>query len=384
MAETADVQTQPFYLKKAKLKGYKSIKDAEIEFHDGLNIIIGKNASGKSNLLEILYTGFIQSIDFFVRRANIHLNFHGLKPDLVIIEKNWKEEYYKINNSFSRHNNLIHYVNSVIIKYEIPDECPIMKDWFTFNIDKKGIATPASTKNKNIDYGFAKQIIWYSLGIFEKAKEKANDDKEQDFNYCLEQGFNNILEEYLKILNNLLISIDTIDQVRLRNYRFYPLNKNGFYTFEGLVLEYLIDDEWQPYENLSDGSKRLFYLISQMAFGFQEHIVLRGFDGADKTSRQIILIEEPELGIHPHELHKLMTFIKEQSEEKQIILSTHSPMVLDVLGKDDLHRIIIASNDDSKKGSQFRHLTEEEMDKARLYMDGDYLSDYWKYSDLEG
>jgi len=46
------VQTQPFYLKKAKLKGYKSIKDAEVEFHDGLNIIIGKNASGKSNLLE--------------------------------------------------------------------------------------------------------------------------------------------------------------------------------------------------------------------------------------------------------------------------------------------------------------------------------------------
>lgn len=36
MTETANVKTQPFYLKKAKLKGYKSIKDVEIEFYDGL------------------------------------------------------------------------------------------------------------------------------------------------------------------------------------------------------------------------------------------------------------------------------------------------------------------------------------------------------------
>jgi len=380
MAEVADVKTQPFYLKKAKLKGYKSIKDAEIEFHDGLNIIIGKNASGKSNLLEILYAGFIQRNDLIIRNSDIHLNFYGLKPDLITIEKSRTEKNYKFNNSPTVYNDLIHYVNSVFIKTEIPIECPVMKDWFTFNIDVEGRAVPASIKNKNIDYGIAKHVLWWSKVVLSKAKE----NNEQNLDHNLELHFKGFLEEhFLKTLNELLVSVDTIKEVKFRNYTFYPLNKNGLYTFDGLVLEYLIDDEWQPYENLSDGSKRLFYLISQMAFGFQERVLLQEEDERDKTGRQIILIEEPELGIHPHELHKLMTFIKEQSRDKQIILSTHSPMVLDVLGKDDLHRIIIASNDDPKKGSQFRHLTEEEKDKAKLYMKDYFLSDYWKHSDLE-
>jgi len=102
----------------------------------------------------------------------------------------------------------------------------------------------------------------------------------------------------------------------------------------------------------------------------------------DNNELPIILLEEPELGIHPHQLHQLMQFIKEQSREKQIILTTHSPQVLDVLEPDELDRVIICHYD-SKKGTQLRHLTEKEINKAKKYMKDDFLSDYWRFSNLE-
>jgi predicted ATP-dependent endonuclease of OLD family len=77
-----------------------------------------------------------------------------------------------------------------------------------------------------------------------------------------------------------------------------------------------------------------------------------------------------------------MTFLKEQSKEKQIILTTHSPQVLDILNKDELDRIIIADFD-PEKGSTFRHLDDKEIANAQNFMSDMYLSDYWRFSDLE-
>ena len=46
--------TNPLYITSLHLVGYKSIRNAEITFHEGLNIIIGKNGGGKTNLLDFL------------------------------------------------------------------------------------------------------------------------------------------------------------------------------------------------------------------------------------------------------------------------------------------------------------------------------------------
>jgi predicted ATPase len=97
----------------------------------------------------------------------------------------------------------------------------------------------------------------------------------------------------------------------------------------------------------------------------------------------IIFFEEPELGIHPHQLHLLMTLLKERAEKQQIIISTHSPQVLDVLGADDLHRIFITEID-PEKGTILRKMTRSEIAKAKAYLkDEGMLSDYWRFSDFQ-
>ena len=52
MSETKE--QQPAYISRVHLKGYKSIRDLEIDFKAGLNIIIGPNGSGKTNFLEFI------------------------------------------------------------------------------------------------------------------------------------------------------------------------------------------------------------------------------------------------------------------------------------------------------------------------------------------
>lgn len=131
-------------------------------------------------------------------------------------------------------------------------------------------------------------------------------------------------------------------------------------------MEFLIDGSWMQWSYLSDGTKRSFYLITKVAF----------------AKNELVLIKEPELGLHPFQLQKIMTFLKEQSATKQIILSTHSPQVLNILEPDELDQILIASI--SKGRTSFHRLDDAQKEKAKLYMtEVGELSDYWLHSDLE-
>ena len=42
------------YISKIRIKGFRSFKNHEVEFNDGVNVIIGHNNSGKTNLLKAL------------------------------------------------------------------------------------------------------------------------------------------------------------------------------------------------------------------------------------------------------------------------------------------------------------------------------------------
>jgi predicted ATPase len=145
---------------------------------------------------------------------------------------------------------------------------------------------------------------------------------------------------------------------------------------KGYLFNFEVNGNHLAFENLSDGTRRVFMIAVEVSQFERSYQISMDYNAG------LFLLEEPELGIHPHQLHKLMTFLKEQSEEKQIILTTHSPQVLDILNKDELDRIIIADFD-PEKGSTFRHLDPKEEKKARFIMKEEPLSSYWRYSDLE-
>jgi len=199
----------------------------------------------------------------------------------------------------------------------------------------------------------------------------------------IEKRIINDFKEVDKI-KNLLVRFSPIEDIRFnKNINIFLDEDAEGYTVNNLFIEFKIQGSWHPFENLSDGTKRLFYIISEIGFPGKLHFSGAGFGFNDSESKRIVLIEEPELGVHPHQLMLLMEFLKIESQKKQIIVTSHSPIILDILEEEELNRIIIAFSDNKKEGTKLRHLSKPEKAKAKLYLENDYLSDYWKYSDLE-
>ena len=74
------------YLKKLTLKNYRNIESAEVSFSRGVNLIYGKNAQGKTNLLEAVY--------IFARGRS----FRGT-PERELVRG--KESFFSIKNEYS-------------------------------------------------------------------------------------------------------------------------------------------------------------------------------------------------------------------------------------------------------------------------------------------
>jgi energy-coupling factor transporter ATP-binding protein EcfA2 len=192
------------------------------------------------------------------------------------------------------------------------------------------------------------------------------------------------VDRSLSVAAEKICHYTVIDEIRIADHaKVVPTSNDEKVKVVGVSLEFRIDDDWLQFEDLSDGLARLVYIILEMSIGghfdFNATAVARY---NDDDVDNLILLEEPELGIHPHQLHQLMLFIKEQSEQQQVILTTHSPQVLDILDPDELDRIHIAKYD-REKGTTLHRLNKKQVAKAKKYMEEDFLSDYWRFSDLE-
>ncbi len=392
-------QEESAYITSVHLKGYKSIRDVSVTLNKGLNILIGANGSGKTNFLEFLDAAY---------RSDYAQLLNGKRFEAEI-----EGEPYSVRLEGER--------------MSIGD-----KKTFAYRVDK--------TVNITIDKSFRKRIE--SIFLDEEKKVVKTSSKQDDFPFTIIQEstlllkFTNPLTEILnKTLSLILIPHELYDDPEAElptGYFFSPYLKSGFSSFlhrvflkdshidefdkvieivtkiidnqwfiieilqqnlnqfspikdikidwgltrrtiqheqnatiEGIDFQFFVNNEWINWTQLSDGTKRLFYLIGSVTYA---------------TENEIILIEEPELGVHPHQLALLMNFLKSESEDKQIIISTHSPQVLNCLKGEELDRIIVARHE-GKAGTKLYHLSEEEKGYASEFMEKEaFLSDYWMLS----
>jgi AAA15 family ATPase/GTPase len=391
-------------LKELYIENYKSLKNVTVQFKDGLNIIIGKNGSGKSNLLEfiddyvsirpVMFLDIVSRFSsdynyFFLYKSggkNVEVNFRveseyfvDDKPvrrrKIVTVSKRYLEnsepfqlDSYKLpdEDNWSSLNILINSLRdiigfeSILIKFNIPNNV---------NLLDRAASWKININNHNF-YSLERPIEYFNfINIFADYFEKQilggyNLSNELDSNKKIFlESFDNFVAN--RNITNALKAYSPIEKVRIsRNANTFIVENN--IIFDNITLEFYLNHAWVPWGYLSDGTKRLFYLISEVCS--QEY--------------GLVLIEEPELGVHPDQLFKLMQFIKEQSETKQIIVSTHSPIVLDALKANELDRIIIAKAETGH--SQFYKLSEKKIEKAKRYMtEVAELSYYWLHSDME-
>ncbi len=392
------------FLKSAQLSGYKSIVDVYVEFHKGLNIIIGKNAAGKTNFLKFLQKNIsleYSDLNNFVSE----LTFQNGKEITIRTEKlisvseslekpNFNSKFLStlridenlIQDGNERETSLVEKLINNNIVFDCTFLCHgVPKDYFVID---KPISFKAEFKKipdelfnifseRNNPYFLRTILIDIAVSLFNLPSLEDN---------VVRDSLNKVFKE-IEQLKEVLKLYSPISDIKFSEHFniFYNEDAKSF-TLNNLFMEFKIDDNWLPYSSLSDGTKRLFYIISEV---YNNPLTNRirpssndKYYSYSEISR-IVLIEEPELGIHPHQFQKLMKFLKEESEKKQIIITTHSPQSLDSLLDKEFNRIIIAYSESSKGGTKLRHLNQDEIIKANEYIKEDFLSDYWLYSDLE-
>ena len=403
-------------MQRAHIKDYRSIRDAKVEFKPGLNIIIGANGSGKTNFVRVaknaisgahanqlgsdnkfVFSGQ-HSVEIKIFREAKRDKYNDTITSLLDINK-WLttveidglqfkgEDFHKswVGVNYKRAvkgfgNKIVRPDSPILINHGVPLDYKLVSEPMNLSIEPNLSGMP-DIKNQFVRVvidGIFLSLLFLNkyeiVNLVEHADDKAVKhlvDKVINFNL-------------IRIKTNLT-KFSPINDVRLvDSARVYINTLQNEVIVQGLVLEFSIDGKWLPFNAMSSGTQRLFYIISEILSPISFYLIKDSKEGfLLKESTQTILLEEPELGIHPDQLYKLLLFLREQSEKHQIIITTHSPQVLDMLTSDELDRITICELDE-KKGTQFRKLTKKKIATAQKFMkDVGYLSDFWLYSSLE-
>lgn len=135
---------------------------------------------------------------------------------------------------------------------------------------------------------------------------------------------------------------------------------------EKISLEWKADGSDVPFiaAQLSDGTLRFICLATL----FLQPVELQP---------ETILIDEPELGLHPYAIQLLASMIKKAAKERQIIVSTQSVELLNEFQAED---VLVVEH--KHKSTTFKRVDEE---KLAVWLEDDYtLGDLWKHNLLGG
>ena len=420
-----DTPKPPLYLKQVQIRNYAPLLDVVANIQQGLNIIIGPNGTGKTRFLNLasqliipfivvdesadceLIIGYDKDINIHFQqfslddKTHFHHPLHSVASEVETelgIKLSYKNQEVigdsldeALWNAGIKETRL---PEPILAKHGTPLQQLLLVDLaatLTFKIPTGKIeSTPKSEGFIYSSRPVLVSSIFGTLGHSFARNRLQQRRSKLPFTLTIDEVRNEIertITSYLDFLNPYISSFSPISKLRLSNtYQVYNNASQQEIVVKGLVLEYLLGESWLPFSALSDGTKRILYLITQMV------MPIAAFDEQQQlptsfiliSAPRIIFLEEPELGIHPAQLTKVLNLIREVSKTSQIIMTTHAPQVLDMLGADELDRITICSLD-PEKGTQFRKLSEEQQEQARTYMrETGFLSDYWRYSYLEG
>jgi predicted ATPase len=114
--------------------------------------------------------------------------------------------------------------------------------------------------------------------------------------------------------------------------------------------------EFTPATRLSDGTLRWLALLAVLCH---------------PEPPPLVCIEEPELGLHPDIIHVLAELLREASERTQLIVTTHSDLLVSAFS-DTPEAVIVCEKDD--RGTQLQRLNADEL---KIWLEKYSLGELW-------
>lgn len=235
------------YIKKINLKNYRNYNNFEIEFSKNLNIIIGNNAQGKTNLLESIYVLAVTKSFLSINDKNL-INFNNkfakISGEITnILNKNYRLEIIlsdkgkvvKINEKeIKKLSNYISIINAIIFS---TDNIRMFKE--NPNSRRKYFNIQISQINKN----YLNCLGNYNILLKQRNEflKTLNINKESDLNY-------------LNILNDKYVDLS----IKICKYREEYINNINLYLSD--MFKYITDNDglFLIYQTGVEKDKKLF------------------------------------------------------------------------------------------------------------------------------
>lgn len=316
------------------IQGYRSIsfdRPVTLDFGD-INILLGANGAGKSNVISFFkILGYMMSgsLQRFIAQSGTNQKFlhYGSKktPTLCASVRIGGENSYNIYD-FSLTN-------------AVADRLIISSEEIRWN--NRSESQKECVKQLEGDYNesalirstdSAGKMIWKFLSrckVYQFNDSSATAPMRQaspvDSAQYLQAEANNLASFLYYLKNNYVEAylriVDYVQEVVPQFKDFYLEPERGYVSLKWIDTS--VNDYVLSADQFSDGSIRVIALAT---------LLLQ----PEETMPSVIIIDEPELGLHPYAIDQLTEMIKDASKHVQVIVATQSPSLINGFSLNDV------------------------------------------------
>lgn len=350
-----------------KIEGFKSIKEASIDLKM-VNVLIGSNGAGKSNFISI----FKMMQNLVKGNLQTYIAKNG-GPDAFLHFGSKITERLKIDVLFGNNGYKFSLIPSADNKMIFEDESFFWNIGGDFNLGRG--------HNESLwQKGCQNRIDNYIQPILKENKWRV---------YHFHDTSENAPVKRPSAINDNLYLADDARNLAAFLYRLKQKNEIDYNRivevirmampfFDDFVLRPNPLDETKIFLEWHERSSDIPFGIGQLSDGSIRFICLTTLLMQPKSMLpDTIIIDEPELGLHPYAISLLASMIKKIAGDIQVIISTQSIELVDKFSADD---IIVTEHDGNE--SVFKRL---DYDQLRDWLEDDYsIGDLWKMNMFGG
>jgi len=343
-------------LKNLHLKGYRGFLDSgEIQLHEKVNIFIGENGAGKTSLMEVLEKGLLLPqvlltsgmVDDFTREVfNYRPGYLALSLDDTVhvstdtvdiflrfelkLEDTFTHDlsirYGKTNNSLAKHQQ----IKAILKDEQFPFFKMMMEKINNSNVD----SYPLLATGNGVEIASAATKLLQNLNNPLEGY-KGFSDKKSFFLFYFKEWFTwqeNLTRQIPERKGIFQKSCQAIYALLSDEEHLY----SDLFTDwkQGVKGEVMIHKNGMPLplSYLSSGELALLRMVTGIVWRL--HTLNPGLENP-LHGNGVLLIDEIDLHLHPRWQQKVVTKLTELFPNLQILLTTHSPFILQRFGPED-------------------------------------------------